>query len=205
MKTKNNKVILLISILFIGLVLFITLNIFSKPHILWKIDSKNMIGGIVLKNEIIYVPTLDNYFEAIDAKSGIILWRYATDSLVLYPSKLSSNSLAFVSKNGTIYEIDPITGEDIATSQRLPLTAKDFTIPQTQDLLPPDSVITIHNTDYHIKRNVFFPDISFLTLFATYKGTHIPKWSWPEDIGTFPYQDNNAIYFMSGNYLYSVQ
>jgi outer membrane protein assembly factor BamB len=193
------RIFLLLGMLAFGFLLWKYIN---QPQIIWKIDAKNIISNLYLANNIIYAPTLDNYYEAINTQNGNILWKDPVDSLVLAQPLLKQDTISFMTKNGTIYQVNRLTGEKAQTDNHL--NSQDFSLTTFQGNGFNGSA-EIGQTIYHTQTKCFsICDASYSILYATDKTTGLNKWAWPEHLKYLSH-DQDSVYVMSGDFLYRVR
>ena len=106
-----NGMINYFKILFI--VIFSTHNCFSqisnqiqddfvaKPKLNWKINlSAKLFSSPIIKNDIVYIGSIEGYFYAIELKNGTIKWKFKTNGEIRSTAIVDNESIYFVSGDG---------------------------------------------------------------------------------------------------------
>lgn len=125
---KANKKIL-VGILFILMIgIFFYAKIYSNlssPEIVWKMDAKNIFGGVYVKDQMAYFGTLDGYFKAVDAKTGSPKWNFKlrdkevigskpviSDEVVYFLNDQRNDTYSLDIKNGQ--EVEAVEGKEVS-------------------------------------------------------------------------------------------
>lgn len=86
----------------------------ASPEIVWKKDSKTIVGYFYAQDQTFYYGSLEGYYYAVDT-NAIPKWEYKLDNqeLVTRTPILSNGIMYLTSDKGNIYAIDVKTGKPI--------------------------------------------------------------------------------------------
>ena len=100
------------SLLSFLLIISTPILMYGQGAILWKFKTNNRVYSTpLIHNDMVFVGSGDQYFYAIEKKTGKELWKFKTEGAIHSSPSILNGVVYFGSADGNLYAVDVTAGK----------------------------------------------------------------------------------------------